>query len=117
MSAFVETFREHGEFAADYGLAVNLLKNDLVEITVEGRQEDPECKNLVAAAARLPQVGLDIKTIWTSEVSNVPRAHICIDTICLPPVESPSELVDAVASLTKRKEEPFQDIFQVFPGN
>ena len=41
LSAFAETFLEQGEFAADDGLAVNLLKNDPVEITVEGRPEDP----------------------------------------------------------------------------
>ena len=117
LSAFAETFLEQGEFAADYGLAVNLLKNDPVEITVEGRPEDPGYYDMVAAVARLPQPNLDIKTVPISDTSNVVRAHICLDTICLPPVDSPMELASAVAGLTKQQKNPFQDIFRVFPGN
>jgi hypothetical protein len=115
--AFVETFREQGEFAADYGLAVHLLKNDMVEVTVEGRLEDAGCQELIAAAARLPQPNLDIKTVMAAEGDTVARAHVCLDTVCLPPVDDPAELAEAVAGLTKQQESPFQDIFQVFPGN
>jgi len=117
LSAFVDTFREQGEFAADYGLAVHLLKNDMVEVTIEGRPEDPGCQELLAAAARLPQPNLDIKTVVAADGDNVARAHVCLDTVCLPPVDSPAELAEAVAGLTKQQETPFQDIFQVFPGN
>ena len=116
LSAFVETFREQGEFAADYGLAVHLLNNDLVEVTVEGKPEDAGCQALLAAAVRLPQPNLDIKTIVAADGDSVARAHVCLDTVCLPPVDSPAELAKAVAGLTKQQESPFQDIFQVFPG-
>jgi hypothetical protein len=37
--------------------------------------------------------------------------------VCLPPVDSPKALAEAVAGLTNQAENPFQDIFQVFPGN
>jgi hypothetical protein len=117
LSVFVDTFREQGEFAADYGLAVHLLKNDMIEVTIEGRPEDPGCQELLAAAARLPQPNLDIKTVVAADGDNVARAHVCLDTVCLPPVDSPAELAEAVAGLTKQQENPFQDIFQVFPGN
>jgi hypothetical protein len=117
LSVFVDTFREQGEFAADYGLAVHLLKNDMIEVTIEGRPEDPGCQELLAAAARLPQPNLDIKTVVAADADNVARAHVCLDTVCLPPVDSPAELAEAVAGLTKQQENPFQDIFQVFPGN
>ena len=116
LSAFVETFREQGEFAADYGLTVHLLNNDLVEVTVEGKPEDAGCQALLAAAVRLPQPNLDIKTIVAVDGDSVARAHVCLDTVCLPPVDSPAELSEAVAGLTKQQESPFQDIFQVFPG-
>ena len=116
LSAFVETFREQGEFAADYGLAVHQLNNDLVEVTVEGKPEDAGCQALLAAAVRLPQPNLDIKTIVGADGDGVARAHVCLDTVCLPPVDSPAELAEAVAGLTKQQESPFQDIFQVFPG-
>ena len=116
LSAFVETFREQGEFAADYGLTVHLLNNDLVEVTVEGKPEDAGCQALLAAAVRLPQPNLDIKTIMAVDGDSVARAHVCLDTVCLPPVDAPAELSEAVAGLTKQQESPFQDIFQVFPG-
>ena len=116
LSAFVETFREQGEFAADYGLTVHLLNNDLVEVTVEGKPEDAGCQALLAAAVRLPQPNLDIKTIVAADGDSIARAHVCLDTVCLPPVDSPAELAEAVAGLTKQQESPFQDIFQVFPG-
>ena len=116
LSAFVETFREQGEFAADYGLAVHQLNNDLVEVTVEGKPEDAGCQALLVAAVRLPQPNLDIKTIVAADGDSVARAHVCLDTVCLPPVDSPAELAEAVAGLTKQQESPFQDIFQVFPG-
>ena len=116
LSAFVETFREQGEFAADYGLTVHLLNNDLVEVTVEGKPEDAGCQALLAAAVRLPQPNLDIKTIVAVDGDSVARAHVCLDTVCLPPVDAPAELSEAVAGLTKQQGSPFQDIFQVFPG-
>ena len=117
LSAFVETFKEQGEFAADYGIAIHMLKNDLVEVTIEGNPEDSGCQELLAAAARLPEPNLDIKTVAASGGDTVARAHVCLDTICLPPVDSPAKLNDAVAGLTKHRESPFQDIFHIFPGN
>ena len=117
LSAFAESYRDHGEFAAEYGLAVHMLKNTMVEVTIEGRLGDPGCQELVAAAARLAQPNLVIKTVTAADGDTVARAHVCLDTVCLPPVDSPQELAEAVAGLTKQQESPFQDIFQVFPGN
>jgi len=117
ISAFAETFREQGEYAAEYGLAVHMLQNSTVEVTIEGHPGDPGCQELLAAAARLTQPNLDIKTVTATDGDEVARAHICLDTVCLPPVTSPLELAEAVAGLTKQQESPFQDIFQVFPGN
>ena len=117
LTAFVETFREQGEFAAEYGLAVHMLQNTMVEVPIEGHPTDRNCQELVSAAARLPQPNLDIKTVVAADGDTMARAHVCLDTVCLPPVESPLELAEAVAGLTKQQENPFQDIFQVFPGN
>ncbi|MDA0264293.1 MAG: DUF255 domain-containing protein [Chloroflexi bacterium] len=116
LSAFSETFRELGEFSAEYGQAVHILKNAMVEVTVEGRPEDPGCQELIAAAFRLSQPNLDIKTVLAADGDTVARAHVCLDTVCLPPVDSPQDLAQAVNSLTAPQQSPFQDIFQVFPG-
>ena len=96
---------------------MHILQNSTVEVTIEGHPGDPGCQELLAAAARLTQPNLDIKTVTATDGDKVARAHICLDTVCLPPVTSPLELAEAVAGLTKQQESPFQDIFQVFPGN
>ena len=117
LSAFAENYRENGEFSAEYGLAVHLLKHNMVEVTIEGNPADKGCQELLAAATRLPQPNLEIKTVISAEDDLVARAHVCLDTVCLPPVDSPEALEVAVAGLTDQSENQVRDIFQVFPGN
>ena len=116
LSAFVDTFRELGEFAADYGLAVHLLKNSAVEVTIEGRPEDPGSQSLVRAAVKLASPNLDIKTVRAADGDSGSRAHVCLDTVCLPPVDSPEALAGAVLGLADQQDSPFENILQVFPG-
>ena len=116
LSAFVETSREHGEFAADFGLAIRQFESAMVEVTVEGRPEDPACQELLRASIRLSSANLDIKTVRSADGDRGARAHVCLDTVCLPPVDNPSDLADAVASLVDRRESPFEDILRIFPG-
>ncbi|MQG34850.1 MAG: thioredoxin domain-containing protein [SAR202 cluster bacterium] len=117
LSAFAETYREMGEYSAEYGLAVHMHNNHAVEVTIEGRPEDPGTQSMLAAAVRLPQPNLDIKTVMAPEGDAVAKAHVCLDTVCLAPVDVPEELAAAVAGLSNQQGSPFQDIFQVFPGN
>ena len=117
LSAFAENYRENGEFSAEYGLAVHLLKHNMVEVTIEGNPADKNCQELLAAATRLPQPNIGIKTVIAAENDHVARAHVCLDTVCLPPVDSPEALEEAVAGLTDQSGIRVQDIFQVFPDN
>ena len=114
LSAFASTFREHGEFAADFGISVDLFLNSLVEVTVEGDQTNQDCRELIAAAARLSSPNLDIKTVQT--LAPV-LAHVCLDTLCLPPVSTPEALADAASGIDSQPSSPFQDIFSIFPGS
>ena len=116
LSAFVETYREQGEFAAEYGLAIRLFKNPVVEVTVEGRPGDASCRDLLQAAARLPNPNLDIKTVRTLTEDSRARAHVCLDTVCLPPVDSADALAEAVSALSSPQASPFDDILRIFPG-
>ncbi len=113
LSAFAGVFREHGEFAADFGLTVDLFLNSLVEVTVEGHASDPDCRELIMAAARLNSPNLDIKTV-PSQASAL--AHLCLDTLCLPPVGTPEALVEAASGAQAQPDSPFKDIFSIFPG-
>ena len=115
LSAFASVYREHGEFAADFGLAVDIFSNQMIEITVEGDRNDPACRELIAAAARMNGPNLEIKTVAAS--TGPALAHVCLDTLCLPPVFTPEELEKAVASVDEQPDSPFQDILRIFPGN
>ena len=100
LSAFVESYREYGEFAAAYGLAVDRVTNSPVEVTVEGRPEDPTTMAMLDAASRLTAPHLEIKPVLAAD-SNLPcLAHVCLDTLCLPPVSDPEQLADAVSNMS-----------------
>ena len=114
LSAFAGVFREQGEFAADFGLTVDLFCNPMVEVTVEGSPEDPACRELLAAALRLNSPNLEIKTVAANGSA---LAHVCLDTLCLPPVSTPAALADCAAGIDNQPASPYQDIFQIFPGN
>ena len=113
LSAFAGVFREQGEFAAEFGLTVDLFSNPMVEVTVEGSLEDPTCRELLDAALRLKNPNLDIKTV---SASGAALAHLCLDTLCLPPVSTPAALADAAACIDSQPASPFQDILRIFPG-
>ena len=113
LSAFASVFREQGEFAADFGLAVDLYSNPMVEVTVEGSPEDPECRDLLEAALRLDSPNLEIKTVASGGAA---LAHLCLDTLCLPPVSTAAALAEAAAGIDNQPASPFQDILRIFPG-
>ena len=113
LSAFTGVFREQGEFAADFGLTVDLFSNSMVEVTVEGNPEDRNCRELLDAALRLNSPNLEIKTVAAESPA---LAHVCLDTLCLPPVSTPEALAEAAAGVDNQPASPFRDIFQIFPG-
>ena len=113
LSAFAGTFREQGEFAAEFGLTVDLFCNPIVEVTVEGNPSEAVCRELLEAASRLNSPNLDIKTVPAGSGA---LAHVCLDTLCLPPVSTPEALLEAAAGIENQPASPFRDIFQIFPG-
>ncbi len=114
LSAFGSVFREYGEFAADFGFAVDLFTNPMVEVTVEGDPESSDCHLLLEAATRLDSPNLEIKTVTAGGPA---LAHVCLDTLCLPPVSTPEALVETAAGIDAQPDSPFRDIFSVFPGD
>ena len=116
LSAFVETYRDHGEFAATYGLLVDLWLNSPVEVTIEGMPNDGSTLNMLKAAAALPCPHLEIKPVLIEMFDPPAMAHICLDTICLPPVSDPSALAESVNGLVSAQTSPFENIFERFPG-
>jgi len=118
LSCFVQSYREFGEFAAPYGLAVHNLNNSPVEVTVEGRHQDPDTSAMLRAAFQLTTPHLEVKPIVAKEHGIPVQAHICMDTVCLPPVANPNELANALAELSDSNtlmDSPFESIFKRFP--
>jgi uncharacterized protein YyaL (SSP411 family) len=116
LSAFVDVNRVYGEFAASYGMLLDLYLNDPVEITIEGNFQETRTRELLGAAARVSTTNLVIKAVALDEPGLTPQAHVCLNTVCLPPVDNPEALAATVDGAAQTNESPFADIFQIFPG-
>ncbi|MCH7713466.1 MAG: thioredoxin domain-containing protein [Chloroflexi bacterium] len=119
LSAFVQSYREYGEFAAPYGLAIHHLKHSPVEVTVEGRHRDPATTAMLKAAHQLSCPHLEVKPISAEDTATPALAHVCLDTVCLPPVSDPGELAEAVENMAGPGpfgDNPLENIFERFPG-
>ena len=116
LSAFVEANRIYGEFAASYGLLLDLYLNEPVEVTVEGNFADSGARELLGAAMRVSTPHLVVKAVPLEDPGATALAHVCFNTVCLPPVDNPEGLAATVASAVEPRESPFADIFQIFPG-
>ena len=113
LSAYVEANRDYGELAADYAIAVDRYLNPVVEVTVEGRPGTPDADAMLAAAMELDSPNLLIKLATAENGAAPAQAHVCLDTVCYPPVSDPSALADAVAGGGMATESPFQNVLDL----
>jgi uncharacterized protein YyaL (SSP411 family) len=111
----VEANGAYGEFAAGYAVAVDLFLNRPLEITVEGHPQSNETHAMLRAAAKVPYPHLVIRPVAT-DIGLPVQAHICLDTVCLPPVGDPNELAKAIAEAVSPQESPFENVFEGFAG-
>ena len=116
LSAFTGTYREWGEYSAGYGIAVQRFKNGPVEVSIEGHPEDPGTREMLKAAYRLPCANLVIKPVMVDELQLPAQAHVCLDTLCLPPVTDPDLLGDAVSGFSPAAASPFENILDRLAG-
>ena len=113
LSAYVEANRDYGELAADYAIAVDRYLNPVVEVTVEGSPGAPDADAMLAAAMTLDSPNLMIKLATVENGAALAQAHVCLDTVCYPPVSDPSALADAVAGGGMVTESPFQNVLDL----
>ena len=97
LSAYVAANRDYGELAAGYAIAVDQYLSPVVEVTVEGRPAAPDASAMLAAAMTLDAPNLLIKFVASAHGNLPARAHVCLDTVCYPPVTDPAALAAAVA--------------------
>ncbi len=113
LSAYVDANRDYGELAADYAVAVDRYLHPAVEVTVEGSPGSASADAMLAAAMRLNDPHLLIKLAPAVMEDAPAQAHVCLDTVCYPPVTDPAELAQAVAEGGMVTESPFQNVFDL----
>ncbi len=113
LSAYCEANRDYGELAADYAIAVDRYLNPVVEVTVEGRPGSADAAVMLAAAMTLDSPNLLIKLATVENDAAPAQAHVCLDTVCYPPVSDPAALADAVAGGGMVTESPFQNVLDL----
>lgn len=113
LSAYAEANRDYGEFAADYAVAVDRYLNPVVEVTVEGQPGQPDAQAMLAAAMALENPHLLIKLMASDGGHSPAQAHVCLDTVCYPPVSDPTRLAEAVREGGIPIESPFQNVLDL----
>lgn len=113
LSAYVDANRDYGELAADYAVAVDQYLNPVVEVTVAGRPGRADTDAMLAAALALSDPHLLIKLAEASYEDAPAQAHVCLDTVCYPPVTDPAELAAAVQPGDTIADSPFQNVLDL----
>ena len=113
LSAYVDANRDYGELAADYAVAVDQYLYPAVEVTVEGFPGTAGVDAMLAAAMQLHDPHLLIKFARAASEDALAQAHVCLDTVCYPPVTDPAELALAIAEGGAITESPFQNVLDL----
>ncbi|MCE2463852.1 MAG: thioredoxin domain-containing protein [Dehalococcoidia bacterium] len=100
LSAFVLAYREYGEAAACYALAVQ------VEVMVGGAPGGAGTRAMITAAANIPYPNTTIKYVDSDDdermaeagywAGSEAQAYVCLGTLCLAPVSDPETLHQTV---------------------
>ncbi len=113
LSAYMDANRDYGELAADYAVAVDRYLHPVVEVTVEGVPGVASTDAMLAAAMQLDDPHLLIKLAPTDDQEAPAQAHVCLDTVCYPPVTDPAALATAIAEGGVVTASPFQNVLDL----
>ncbi|MDE2779929.1 MAG: DUF255 domain-containing protein [Chloroflexota bacterium] len=112
LSAYAEANRDFGEHAAAYAVAVDHFLHTPVEITVEGPTGHPHSHSLALAASKVSHPHVIVKPVGTDGDEAV--AHVCVETLCFPPVSKPEEIAESVEEALNGPQPTAASIFQNF---
>lgn len=113
LSAYVEANRDFGEHAASYAVAVDQFLHPPVEITVEGQLAETDTHELALAASRISHPHVIVKPL-AGMAEATAMAHVCVETLCFPPVFQPDELAESVTEALQGPQQTAGSIFQNF---
>ena len=126
LSAFVPVYQEYREAAASYALAVHRFLYSPVEVTVVGAPGDADTRALVTAAANIPYPHTAIKYMDSGDrerladagywPSGEAQAYVCLETLCLAPVNDPETLHRTVLEFLESRAQGTGSIIQTI-GN
>ncbi len=114
LSAYGEANRDFGEHAAAYAVAVDRYLHPPVEITIEGSPDRADSQALAVAAARVGYPHVIVKRVAVAEGGAPAMAHVCVDTLCFPPVSRPEELAESVEQALQGPQTPANNLFETF---
>lgn len=112
LSAYAEANRDFGEHAAAYAVAVDRFLHPPVEITVEGPMGHTDTHSLAVAASKVSHPHVIIKPVNTDGEGAL--AHVCVETLCFPPVSRPEEIAVSVEEALNGPQPTTGNIFQNF---
>ena len=113
LSAYLEANRDFGEHAASYAVAVDHFLHPPVEITVEGSPAEAQTHELALAASRVAHPHVIVKPLTGAEVATA-MAHVCVETLCFPPVFQADQLAGSVAEALQGPQQTAGSIFENF---
>ena len=113
LRAYSEAAWDFGEHVATYAICIDRFLHPPVEITVEGSLTGSDAQDLIAAAARVAYPNVVIKTV-ASDQNDRALAHVCVDTLCFPPVSQGDELAASVKEALEGPQNPVDNIFGKF---
>lgn len=106
LGAFVSVYREYGDAAAGYALAVHRFLYSPVEVTVVGAPGRADTRAMMMAAANIPYPNTTIKYVDSDDdermaeagywAGSEAQAYVCLGTLCLAPVSDPETLHQTV---------------------
>jgi|FaiFalFF_MnMetaG_3_1042247.scaffolds.fasta_scaffold00293_22 uncharacterized protein YyaL (SSP411 family) len=109
LTAFASVFQDYGAHAAPYARETLRHLFPPIEVNVVGPAGAPETHALLRAAFSLPYPCVEPLWIDGGKPEGVaargfspgerPQAYVCFQGLCLPPVDDPHRLVEAVAPL------------------
>ncbi|MCE2405691.1 MAG: thioredoxin domain-containing protein [Dehalococcoidia bacterium] len=106
LAALAPVCRRHREAAAEYALALEAFMNPPVEVSVVGAPDRAETRKMLRAAATIPYPHTEVRSIDPEDSDRLaqagypaaesPQAYVCLNTVCLAPIEDPEALHGAV---------------------
>ncbi|MCS7207887.1 MAG: DUF255 domain-containing protein [Dehalococcoidia bacterium] len=106
LTAFVQVAQDYGEHAAAYARAVLRHLFPPLEVNIVGPSQASETHALLDAAFALPYPCVEPLLLDTSDphalasrgfvLGTKPQAYVCLQGACLPPIDDPAHLTQAV---------------------